>query len=117
MSSLLNSLRAELRRYYSLRGGLGVVVNYLSSSIEKIEPASTRISHYYNIDETPADRNIVSNKRNELITKKSELNNSVLPAVDTQIEIIKQQIRAEEARIEAERRRAAEEAARRNASK
>lgn len=117
MSSLLSSLRVELNRYYSLRGGLGVVVNYLSSSIEKIETASIRISRDYNINETPADRNIVPNKENELITKKSELTNNVLPAVDNQIEIIKQQIHAEEARIEAERRRAAEEAARRNATK
>lgn len=117
MSSLLSSLRAELNRYYSLRGGLGVVVNYLSSSIEKIEPASTSISHDYNIDEAPADHNIVPNKRNELIAKKSELTNNVLPAVDNQIEIIKQQIHAEEARIEAERRRAAEEAAKKKASK
>ncbi|MGE5456621.1 MAG: hypothetical protein ACM3O4_05945 [Ignavibacteriales bacterium] len=116
MSSLLSSLRVELNRYYNLREDLGIVVNYLSSSIEKIEPASSKISYYYNIDEAPADHNIVSNKRNELITKKSELTNNVLPAIDNQITIIKQQIRAEEARIEAERQRVAEEAAKMKAS-
>lgn len=110
MSSLLSSLKAELSRYYNLDSDLNTVVNNLTDCIEKIELASSRIAYCYNIDEVTADRNIVPNKKEALIAKRSELTGTVSPAISSQISIIKQKIRAEEARIEAERRRAAAEA-------
>lgn len=107
MSSLLSSLKAELNRYYNLNNDLNTVINNLNDCIEKIEPASSRIAYYYNIDGFTADRNIVPSKKEALIAKRNELTGTVSSSISSQISIIKQKIRTEEARIEAARRRAA----------
>ena len=107
MSSLLSSLKAELNRYYNLNSDLNVVVNNLNDCIEKIEPASSRIAQYYNIDGLTADRSIVPSKKEALIAKRNELTGTVSLTINSQISVIRQKIRTEEARIEAARRRAA----------
>lgn len=85
-------LKRDLNRYYEMKDNIVQVINDLKLSIDKLEPASTKNSDFYNIDGTGVDQNIISKKRDELVAKKDELSGKVLAEINSQIYILRKEI-------------------------
>jgi hypothetical protein len=96
MSSDLNSLKRYLRNYYDMRNILSRVVTHLDFGIEKISIVASKIS-YYSIDDLPADKDIMKNKKKELVAKRDEIINKLLPEVNHEINKLKKEIQIQEA--------------------
>jgi hypothetical protein len=96
MSSDLNSLKRYLRNYYDMRNILSRVVTHLDFGIEKISIVASKIS-YYSIDDLPADKDIMKNKKKELVAKRDEIINKLLPEVNREINKLKKEIQIQEA--------------------
>lgn len=95
-------------KYESLRDSVNSAISSVNVVIENLLLPSDNIGKAYQKNETPIDNNLVKNARNNLIAKRDNLNNKVLPAINAKINEIKGSIEAAE-RAEAERRQREEE--------
>lgn len=93
----LSSLRSKLRKYKNLKMELVQVSSTLKLSIEALELASSNMTLYL-INQENADLKKVEQAKEDIENKKNQINNKIIPGVNSQITYVKNQIKKEEAK-------------------
>ena len=95
-------------KYETFREDVSRAIGSLNVAIDNLLLPSNNIFKAYQKDDIGIDNNSITNSRDNLIKKRDEMNNIVLPEITKKISEIKGSIEAAE-RAEAERKRAEEE--------
>lgn len=111
MATLLESLNASKKAYSNLKENLQSAVGKLTSSKIFLEVSAENITESFQIDDLNADGKDIESQKDKIINNINLINNTIIPAIDTEISGISSKITKEEARIEEERRQAEERAA------
>lgn len=99
----MNVYELEKKRtyYINLKENLKIMLTYLTNSIESLKSASKYIDNTYSVDGISADKNRIYKIREDLKQRKTNIINSVIPAIDIEIERLRRSIEEEEAKLTA----------------
>ena len=90
--SSLSSLYRDLRRYQDLLSDIQRFSMTISQASEALEPAVSKISSCYEIDEVRADAGKISSCRERLINHKDYIIRVAVPAIERKISQIRKEI-------------------------
>ena len=93
----LSSLYRLLSRYQSLLEETRQMVNTLTRAIDDLDPAATKIEHYFSIDEMSADLKEIASCGERIESNRDFLKDTAIPAINRKIEQIKREIEELEA--------------------
>ena len=99
--SSLSSLYRDLRRYQDLLSDIQRFSMTISQAAEALDPAVSKISSCYEIDEVTADGNGISSCRDRLANHKDYIIKTAVPSIERKISDIKKEIEELEAEEEA----------------
>lgn len=88
----VSSLLDEKNKYVILKSNVNDIVKYLNSAINNLEIPANKIESLFLVDDLPIDSSKLMEIRQNLIQKKNELNNLVLPEIENKIKEIKESI-------------------------
>lgn len=81
----MDNLSVEKAKYERLKTKVKYMIKYLNNCIEKLQVPALKIDDYYNIDNISIDEKNLTNIRDNYISRRNYLNNTVLVEIENKI--------------------------------
>ena len=81
----MDNLSMEKAKYEKLKTKVKYMIKYLNDCIEKLQVPALKINEYYNIDNTSIDGGNLTNVRDNYISRRNYLKNTILVEIENKI--------------------------------
>ena len=85
-------LNQKKKKYRTLRGNVKSIIDKLDIAVEALEIPANRIKDSYNIDSNSVDEEVISSIRDNLISRKNYLKNTIIYNIDVKINDINDEL-------------------------
>ena len=95
----LYEMQTRVKQFYNLRENLDQVIRYINNSIDCLEPSAKNFLTSYNVDGSSKGYSIVKKNISTLVERRDTIKNTIIPAINYEIRILKKSIEEEQLKL------------------